>query len=347
MGAAFESLMQAGIQAPSADNDHVFCYQVLEDGLDLVPREGQTADKAGHERVLALLSLGAVLANIELRAASLGMRCTHELLPEGRNSWMRLRFASFEQASALESELAAAIDARHTDRRLFGRAPLPVAVGERLQAVLDGGVDLRWLTGPVRSAGLKQVQLAETARFRSRFLHHELFSSIRFDLNWRDSASHRLPPAALAIEAPMRPMFKLLRHWPLMRALRPLGVPQLIAIRAALVPSWFSAGIGVITVPAGVGGDEDAQLLSAGRGFERVWLRANAMGLAVQPLAASAVLQWLSPALDPDSANLAEKLRGGWDAIWPGRRVAMVFRIGKVSGMPTRTGRLPLAAYLR
>lgn len=349
MDSKLESLLLAGIQAPSADNDHVFRFECLGDTILLWASRGEPAALEGHERALALLSLGAVVENIELRATSLGLRCAVELLPMDRPCWLRLRIAEEDPVpSGIHADdglLANAIFARHTNRAFYRRQALQLGVREALSDSLNDPVTLHWLRGASRSAGFRLIYRAECARFASRFLHRELFSSIRFDKGWSQTADQRLPPAALSIELPMRPFFRALRHWPLMRLLNRLGAHRLIGIRAALVPAWLSAEVAVLTVPADLGQDE--AWLAAGRGFERLWLKATALGLALQPLAASAVLQWLSPKLAPDAGTLAEDLRRGWAALWPQQRVAMVFRLGIPRVTPPRATRLPLSDYLQ
>lgn len=341
------SILAAGVQAPSADNDHVFRFEVDGQQILLWPSHGAPSDWKGHERSLALLSLGAVVENMVLRSAGLGLCVTIDLLPADCACWLRLQLQDSAGApvGCVNPVLDHAIEARHTNRGLFSREQLGPDVREMLAAASSDGVGVSWLDGRNRSQGLRLVYQAECARFASRFLHSELFSSIRFDKGWKDAVDHRLAPATLAIEPPMRPFFKMLRHWGFARVLRSVGLHKLIGVRAALLPAWFSGGVGVVTVPKNRHGDE--AWFSAGRAFERVWLRAAAAHLALQPLAASAVLQGLLPDADPESVEVVRHLREGWECLFPDDQVMMVFRVGVAGEAPIRSGRLPVSHYLR
>ena len=47
-------------------------------------------------------------------------------------------------------------------------------------------VNLLWLDDVgLRKKTLRLIRIAETERFRSRELHHELFSAVRFEAGWR------------------------------------------------------------------------------------------------------------------------------------------------------------------
>jgi len=83
-----------------------------------------------------------------------------------------------------------------------------------------------------------------------------------------------------------------------------------------------------------------------GAAFQRLWLRASLLDLALQPMAASAVLPLQSAADQGASDNLRSELAEGWQSIAPGQTALMVFRLGRAAQPTITSSRLPLEAYL-
>jgi hypothetical protein len=337
-----ESIIEAGILAPSADNHHLLRFRIGEGGVELWG-SAELGAAPFHRRVLALISLGAVVENMVLRAASLGLR-TEEVWPAEAASARPLAELRLGPAQARASELEAAIPQRHTNRRVFYRGPALSAeqrrqMDEDVQSV--AGVRLLWLDAPeARRPALDLVTLAEAERFRSRSLHEDLFSGIRFDVGWRASATEGLPPGALEIEPPMRPMFKALRHWGWMRVLAALGVHRLIGLRAAYAPCRAAPHLCALATTLHL----EHGPIAVGRALERVWLRATHFGLAFQPLAASTLLA-LEGYQDVDE-RVRRRLTEGWARICPDALPLMVFRMGHAPPVSIRAGRRPVSDLL-
>ena len=338
-------IAHAGILAPSADNRHVFRIEINETSLCLWPTTEFAATTERHRRVLGLLSLGAVVENMRLRAGELGLGSHANWFPVGSNAGpivqLNLRVAPTEVGDGL----AAAIPDRHTNRRMYRGPPLSVSETSLLRTAVAPveGVQLIWLKGDARLRALKLIWQAESERFLRQRLHEELFSSIRFDLSWRETAESALPPGSLEIEAPMRPLFKALRHWALMRPLTLLGVHRLIGLRAGWLPCWQAPALGLLatTLPTIEGA------VAVGAAFERLWLRATLLDLAVQPLAAAAVLRLQSTSDCGASDELRSALTLGWQTIAPGCTPLMVFRMGRAPPSKIKASRQAIDFYIR
>ncbi len=338
-------VVAAGILAPSADNEHVFRAEILNDGIRIWPTAAFAALAPSNRlpRVLGLLSMGAVVENMHLRASELGLAMQIQWLSGSGDE--PIANLHVQRAEAQPSDaLADAIPARHSNRRMYhGPVLTPHETTKLNDAVAPvAGTQLIWLEGAARRQALGLIWQAESERFLRQDLHHEIFSSVRFDLSWTDDAQWSLPPGALEIEPPMRPMFKLLRHWGLMRPLTWLGVHRMLGLRAGWLPAWQAPALGVLvsTLPV----DEGA--LAVGAALERLWLQANLLDLALQPLAASAVLMQPSASANGASDALRSSLAAGWQSIAPGTTPLMVVRIGRAAMPSLRSGRRPLEDYL-
>ena len=324
---ALEALAQAAIQAPSADNCHAFKLLVGTDRLVIMGAD-QYEHAPSPRRILHLLSFGAVAENVAVQARAMGFEATVVVFPEGSQASSVVAEVRFTQGGgALGTDLAEAIPLRHTNRRLIYRGP---RLAEAEQAQLEEevrrvqGVDLVWLDAPpVRRAALRLVACAETARFSLPTLHEELFSSIRFEAGWRSTVTTGLAPGALGIEVLMRPLFRGLRHWQVMRFLSYFGVARLAGQRAAYWPCFFAPHLAALAtaLPLAEGA------FAVGQALERLWLRATTLGWALQPLAASTLY-----ALEEDERIpplLRASLQAGWRALLPLGRPLMVFRLGR------------------
>jgi hypothetical protein len=204
------------------------------------------------------------------------------------------------------------------------------------------GTQLIWLQGDVRRRALRLIWRAESERFLRRDLHQDLFKSIRFDLPWNETADRALPPGSLEIEKPMRPLFRALRKWALMRPLTWVGVHWLIGLRAGWLPAWQAPALGVLvtSLPCEQGS------VAVGTALERLWLRTTTLGLAMQPMAASAVLIQPPEAEHGASIGLRTALSNEWEKIAPGKTPMMVFRAGRVGPPTVRADRKPIKDHI-
>ncbi|HET7674845.1 MAG TPA: hypothetical protein VFL54_04920 [Gammaproteobacteria bacterium] len=329
MDAQFKKeVLAAAIAAPSADNSQPWRFAWRSDALDLYIDPARAGGPSDARFLLSDLATGACLENILIRGRSLGHEADIDLLPGNDELWVaRVRWRA---APANDTALAAAIPARHTDRRFPWRGPIRSNVRARLQAQASGfpGIALHWFeSNAERRAALAAMFRAESLRFRSAMLRAELFSSIRFDRGWRAGTEEGLAPSTLAVEVPIRPLFQLLRHPAAMAAIRGIGGAALLGFRSAVVPVRLSPGLCLLSSA----GTDRAAVVTAGRVLERVWLQATAEGLAVQPFAAAGVLSFglvkLGSQFDADISRLQALMR----ELTPGWHGLIFLRLGRAA----------------
>ena len=336
-------IVKSGVLAPSADNQHIFRVELMESAIRLWPSDEFAATTTPLRLKLGLVSIGAVIENMRLQALALGLDCNTVWLYENRqvSPFAELKLQTAHQF--VVDELAEAIPQRHTNRRMYRNSKLETDQVGKLNVAASSveGVQLTWLQGAERSKALQLIWKAESERFLRRALHEDLFSSIRFDLPWNETADKFLPPGALSIEAPMRPMFKALRNWTLMHTLTKFGLHHVVGLRAGLIPCWQAPALGLISTTL----DAEQGAVAAGSVLERVWLQATKLGIAMQPLAASCMLSLPQPFQEGASDDLRSTLISGWEDISPGKLPIMVFRAGHASEPTVRTTREPIERY--
>ncbi len=340
-------LVEAAALAPSADNAHHMRFRIRHDGLDCVADAFFTGCTSPHRRLLTLLSFGAVAENLRLKLADAGWMFVPRWFPDPNDPALlfRIDWAALTPAVARDP-LVAAIATRHTNRALFRGPSVTAAERAALDAAVGAGhgIELLWFDEPSRRrALLALMRLAETARFREWRHHAELFESIAFEAGWQATAAERISPGALAIERPLRPGFALLRHWPVMRAASWVGAHHGVGMRSGDFPARLAPHRLVVAGP--VGDDETA--LAAGAAFQRLWLAADTLGLAVQPMVGSAVLvDDEHPSARGRPTALARALKNGWRPLLGDRRPFVVARLGRASPALVRSGRRPAVDYL-
>lgn len=337
-------IIRSGILAPSAENYHHAVFEPHTSGLKLwgddvfqrMPR---------HRRLLTLSGFGAMAENMVLKADTLGFGTCVNWFPDPTSPTLVASF-SWAEGGTTKDALASAIPLRHTNRKFYRREKLPLP---HLQLFAEEvahieGVKLMWLNEGVRRALVLQlIRIAETERFRRQHLHQELFSAIRFDLGWKRTADEGLPPGALEVESPMRLPFTLIRHWKVMRALNLFGVHHLLGIRAAYLPCLLAPHLGLLASTL----ETEEAAVAVGRAFERVWLRATLLGLALQPMAASVALPLQESGHGWVAEEVKVRLKDGWARILGSEiRPFMLFRVGKAEPPSIVAQRKPVQAYL-
>lgn len=316
----------AGIAAPSADNSQPWRFVWQGGAVDLLLDPGRVGGPSDNRYILSDLAAGACLENMVVCARSRGFAADMRLFPG--DDELRIAHIQWREDAAAETLLAAAIDERHTDRRFPWKGPIDAQTRDRLaaQARSISGAELHWLAATaVRRAALRVLRQAESLRFRSPALHAELFSSIRFECGWHGACTEGLPPAALAVEAPARPIFKALRKPAVMAAFNRVGAAPLLGLRSVSLPVCLSPGLCLLSVNA----TSRESIVAAGRSLERVWLQATLDGLAVQPFAAAGVLSLGYARVEPEFNDRVARLQAGMRSICSSRHGLMFLRLGR------------------
>ena len=344
LSAAHADILQAAVLAPSADNHHRLRFEPTAKGLMIWSPAGRLANLTGYKRTLDLLSLGAVIENIVVRAGIHHLSTQIELFPAGQAD--RVARITLQPAACAPDPLAAAIPLRHSNRRFFKGPPANDQTQQRIAEAAGQipGCRLDWLDGAdLRAKVLPLIRIAEGERFRNPALHAEMFENIRFDVGWRRSCEEALPPGSLEVEPPLRVIFRLMRHWPFMRILNLVGAYRQLGWRAGDLPCRLAPHIGVISAMSLA----DCDQIDAGRAFERAWLSITQYGLAMQALPAS-TLYAQSGALDQGIPSaLQARLRAGWEQLLPTRTPLMLFRMGHARAPSQVAGRFPAEHYLK
>ena len=339
-------ILESAILAPSADNQHrvQFGFDATQNTLRITT-EGPLPPLGGYKRALALMSLGALVENLAIAASRFGIKVATTLYPDPNQPTCVLQIhLLLNQAEA--NPLWPTIPLRHTNRRVFfhGAKMSSTERGE-LDAAAHASPDcqLHWLDGSeIRNEVLRLMRRAETERFRTQALHEELFSAIRFEAGWHASCPEGLPPGALGVEPPLRPVFSLLRHWPVMRLVNMLGTHYLMGWRACDLPCRLAPHLGLLSIR----NTDDQSVFDVGRSFQRIWLTVTLQGRVLQPMPASAIFALDGAGTEGVPVELQRALKEGWNASLGEAIPLMLFRIGFARPSSIVAGRPSVGANL-
>ena len=337
-------ILEDGIRAPSADNNHHLRFLPTCGGVELLSTDLPAWNAQPHRKALAMVSYGAVVENMALSSASRGLAMDVQWMPDpGRPEVMAM--CRWSTAGGEPDPLAAAMAGRHTNRRFYRREPVAADVRRRVaDAAAVPGARVSWIDTPARRRlALQAIRMAEAERFRRPGLHQELFSAVRFDVGWRRTVDEGLPPAALEIEPPMRAAFHALRRWPLMRLLAMAGLHHGLALRAAWLPCRLAPLLGLVWCDAA---GERWPAFALGRSLQRAWLACTSEGLAFQPMAATLALSHQHPGGPWVSARVQQAIRDRVATLGASAASSMFFRAGWAEPPRAVTARLPVERYL-
>lgn len=287
-------IIRAGIQAPSGDNMQPWLFRPGKDHIDVLIRRGADSSFFNVEQTATLLSGGAAVQNMVYAAAALGIRSATRLFPRSGDKDLVATLRFSPHGAPAQEALEAALWRRCTNRRLYTRRPVPVAVWERLATLADEDEDalLLYRSDP---AGLRQlgraVYRADIVRVERQDLHEHLMELIHFEQRPGETEGEYLPhrtgmplknlQAGFLGELYLRGV----RSWRAMRWANRLGLGKMMPLYSAL-SMYRSGGAGLLCARGG----GEAAVLKAGRALQRVWCALEHFGFAVQPMAALTLL---------------------------------------------------------
>ncbi len=339
-------LVRAAVLAPTPDNNQPWRFVSRNDQLCLFldPERSLPSDV---NAMFDLIGLGSAVENVCIAARQMGYQphVTYGPAPTGSadvgsaEPVATITFAPGGETDPLFPHLAT----RCTCRRLYSTRPvaeeplknIALATGEFPDVQLD------WITDRSRIRAFARL-IASSDRFRFEYepFHNEIFRQLRFTAaeaeQTRDGLDVRtmeLPPGAAAI-------FKRLRPWRRMKWVCRFGLVRVLTMPSALAV-YRSGALGAISLPE----PTSRGFLDGGRAFQRVWLAAQAEGLALQPLGSLSIFlaqmeQLEGRNLTAAHRRLSESLGQRFRELVPaaqGRTLQILFRLGSAAAPSVRS----------
>lgn len=365
---ALEYVIRAGVQAPSGDNVQPWWVIPASDSPDL--QRGQNMSAGGLTVVMrpeadqsffnvrqmaSVMSCGAVVENMRIAAAALGLGPEVSWLPEGAESMHMARIAFAPDGLEREEILHDALWRRCTNRQMYRKAPLPVAVQERVSeaasaaGLQENAIRLDWISGQEEQKLLaKAVYTADRIRVERKDLHEYFMSKVLFSKKQEQTVG--LPLDNLCAGAAGNMFLRITRPWSVMSVLNRAGASRLLAMHSMRC-MLNAGGAGLLTLSRA----DTRSILTGGQALERIWILLEHMGFAFQPMAAITLFRVRellegSEAFSEQHQELMEQAWDQVDALFPasrGRIPLMLFRAGRGPRLPHGTYRKDWTQFVK
>ncbi len=284
-----KQIIAAGIAAPSADNSQPWLYKYQNNRIELHIDKTRSGKLSDSRFLLSDIAIGCVAENMLIQAKHLGLKGTLTFFPEGeKNTPLYPLSIDFSPTSKKDDITQNSIYERHTDRSFPWRKPLTESqrhdITQSISAISD--TTLIWPTKSLRKKTLKALFIAESLRFSDQDFHQELFSSIDFNLDWKQNSIEQLAPASLNVERIAQPIFKACRNWKFMKFMNLIGGSAMFGFRSALLPNLLSADLCILSTQT----TNRPGIVNLGRALQRVWLTATSNQINLHPFASVGVM---------------------------------------------------------
>ncbi|MET0343550.1 MAG: Rv1355c family protein [Polyangiales bacterium] len=351
-----DDVVRAASLAPSGGNAQRwrFVYDERSSTLACLAVPERAASYLDFERRATHLAFGAVAENLRLVGAQLGHAVTLASFPYASQPELvcTAQFGPPDSAppSADDAQLARWIDQRVTNRRIGTRKPLPAESARALQAAAGEPGALTLLVDPAQLAAFGALH-GESERLRT--LHPVMHPDLLAELRWSRAEAERtrdgIELATLELTPTDLAGMSVLRRRDVVATMRGIDVGQGLT-RGSHKAMSGACALGVLRAR----GSDPRAYFEAGMRMQRLWLRANAEGLALQPMTA---LLYVFARLDAkDGGGLSEPDRTSFAGVRaayrellpprPGMSDVFAFRLTSAEPPSARALRLPVEAVL-
>jgi len=343
-------LVEAAVRAPSGDNCQP--WQFHFDGGDrleisFLPERAKSFFDFNH--CGTLISVGAVIENIRIQAASDGLAVdvTYTGDEDPGRPVVVLGLRPDEAITVASARLHAMLQ-RTVTRRPF----LPKKIArEKLSEVLANpveGVDVRVIEdGRSIRQWARLIYLADRIRYTHPVIHKELFEKIQFTKAAAQQTRIGLEIDRLGAGPAANLIMRFLQPWPRMQRLRKIGVDRALSGHSRLL-AVSSGALVLLTIP----GTDQRHWITAGEQVERLWVQAQEQGLCVHPMTVALYLvqryrEEGPAAFLPQHLPLLKEIEAGLDSFLGNQVGAMIFRLGYGWRMGSTAVRLPVEQLMR
>jgi len=364
-----ESILEAGIRAPSGENSQPWRFKIEGERVWLFNRPEADQSLYNFHQNGSLVSHGTVITNLRLAAAHFGLEAKIELFSDETKENL-VATVDFKEAgsgapgnaSAKNDPLYAAIEKRVTNRKHYNKSPL---TDQEKKELVAG--ESEWVSaGPHAGSALRLILIDdrekidrianaastnETMLVLNRHVHDFFFSHVRWTPEENDRQSNGFFVPTLELNAGQAKGFKMMRSWGMARILAKLGVAKVVGKDNEAAYKTASAMVAII-----VRDPMPRNLVLAGEAFEYAWLMATNLGLSVQPCTGALFLAEGIPHENWDKFSAAQRdtLLAAKKTIYETigvdhhkEHVAVVFRVGRAEPPSAQAARFPLSYFLK
>ena len=274
-------LVTMGTCACSADNCQPWDF--IWDGKTLFllkdpDRTGFFYD-VNHESTY--ITFGAVIENISIAVTHYGLKTDIKLLPSKENQNL-IAEIKFLHTDIDKDPLYPFILHRCVNRKPYMKKKIEPDVIQKLKDVVSEttGADMIWIDGKDDKRIMRNITYnADRILFEDKRLHEGLFRWIRIkkeDVSKKDGMN----PDVLELSWFQKQAFPILANWRVLSWLNKIGMSRAPGINSIILLKQSPAYC-LLTM----NNRNPSAYINGGRMMERFWIKANALGLSLQPMA--------------------------------------------------------------
>jgi nitroreductase len=351
---AIESILDIARWAPSGDNAQPWKFRVTNDReVVVLVRRANPNIYEYRSGEPTLISVGALLENIEIAAPAFGLKASWNYLGS-RDGIDHVAVSFTEDDASPVSDLFKEITRRSVDRRPFKINALTKEQQNRLSESLDPEMQVRWYDSLSSRRRIAHLSAMAT---NIRLTIPETFEVHRNIVDWEDRESEwAIPSRSLGLDSLTLQLTRWsMASWRRTKFMNSMGAPLFAALQMDILPGLFCASYFAIRLMrrSSERGADLVQTIQAGQAIQRFWLTASKLGLVIQPCVAILAFWTYAAArqeftIFPKAQKTSHKLAAGAQAIFgDSDEIVFMGRIGwPRSKSPSRSTRLPLDKLL-
>ena len=335
-----DAVVYAGSRAPSLGNAQPWSFAADDAGVTVRTSAAPSSrlDVGGRASAVAL---GAVLHNMTVAASAVGVAGKTAISGAGTELQVRFDFDGTVEADGT-APIRAVLD-RRTNRGFGDRSELGDDVVGELSKDVPAGAQVRLVTDPETLAAFGVIAgAAERLRYLDPDLQAEMMAEIVAASEMASDTG--IEVGDLALMPQQAPLLALLRRPEVMAHLDAWGAGSALGADAQGRIMTASA-LAVVTV---AGRTADAYV-RGGVAMQDLWIRAQALGLAVQPITPAFLYaegpqecDAISPKKSDELVALATQFNKLFD-VKDGQAVAAVLRLSRTGFVPSVSRRRPVS----
>lgn len=308
-------MVSTAIKAPSGGNNQPWRWYYAEGTLHLIHEPDASTAYLDYRHRGAYIGLGAALENLELEAHNMDIRIESEIIPDEDSLLIaRIRFqkgANQDKQTWFEAYYPW-LDKRSTNRRVAVRTEISPekysALMESARTTSGAQLHIKHSESEMQVLG-KIVGKADRALMTCERSHEEFYNEIKWTPEDAEHARSGIDIRTIDLTNTELAGFQLARKYPVVKNLIKWGGGGAFE-KLGKKCVERSAGIGLLTMPD----YSRPSFIEGGRAMQRVWTKAAALGIAIQPLSAAIFLfarltKGSNEGLTPEMISLLSEVR--------------------------------------
>lgn len=350
-----ELLVEAGCDAPSTGNDQPWRWLYKDGRLHLYHEKSRSESFGDYRNIASDLTFGAVLENVQYKAASLGLDVAANLFPLGEDTPLvaSLQLKAGAHNTLYNPELVAYIKNRCTNRNATQPVPLDESIITQLTAAAESvaGARHHYLSDKEKIMALGQIiGNCDRVRLLNPRGHYDF---VKREMRWTPQHAEQsrdgIDIRTLGLQPAQQAALMMVNDARVAAVLENIDGGKAL-IQSAMYLAATAAGFGIITIP----GHSRLDYIQGGRSMQRLWLQATALELAMYPLISPFYLfpritHGHGVGLSQKDKNLLEQLMENFyttTGISSDQTGMYLYKIGKAEPPAIKSYRLPLTQVL-